>query len=171
MHMSRAKFIVAGVFMLGTAAAAWMLMDAKPPVSLTVVSYATNRWPEGRPTCVRAMIGVTNNRNRSFTYLGYSARRVEYEVLSETPEGWKAPLGFRCGAGLMPQTLSPGQGFTFEAIVNADERCKVQFMYSNGTTPSRVWQRLPSWLTQKLPWSSPWRTATTEPIDLREPRI
>ena len=156
--------IIVSAFLLGAAGIAWMLLNAKPEVSITVLSYATNRWPTSNPTCVRAVVGITNNSNRSFTYLGYSARSIQYEVLRETAEGWKAPRGFRCGTGLSLQTLSAGEGFTFEAVVDADQRCKVQFMYSNGTSPSPLWQRLPSWLTQRLPWSSPWRTATTGPI-------
>ena len=176
MRTPRTKFIISAL-VLGTAVVTWALVDARSPVSLTVLSNTTNRWSDdlaaqfGSRTFVCALIAVTNSSSRSFTYWARgSASFTDYEVLREIPQGWKAPSGFRCGTGLMQHTLSPGQGFTFEAVIESDKRCRVEFTYSDGRTPSRIWQRLPSWLTHRLPWSSPWRTAITDPIDLRGPR-
>lgn len=173
------KLTIIGPLVLGVAVVLCTLVDTKPMVSLTVLGYTTNRWSDdlaqmfGSRTYIEALIAVTNNSSRSFTYSGLIGlpQRVSYEILRETPQGWKAPGGFRCGMGLTRHTLSPGQGFTFEAIVDSDKPCKVEFAYSDGRKPSRIWQRLPSWLSQRLPWSSPWRSATTEPIDLRGPEI
>jgi hypothetical protein len=173
MRTPRPKFIIITVLVLGLAVVAAALVSARPKVSLTVLGYSANHFAtdSGSRTYVRALVAVTNNGSRPLTYWARDpARFVEYEILRETPQGWKAPTGWRCGTGLMEHTLSPRQGFIFEAIVDSDKRCKVEFTYSDGKTPSRIWQRLPSWLRQRLPWSSPWRTATTEPIDSREPR-
>lgn len=170
------KFIISAL-VLGAVVLTWPFVDAKPPVSLTVLSYTTNRWPDdfagvwGSRTYARALVAVTNNSRRSFRYLALgSASSVDYEILGETPQGWKATDGFHCGTGLRQYTLSPGQGFAFEAGVEFGKPCKVEFSYSDSRATSPVWQRLPSWLMERLPWLSPWRTAVTDPIGLRGPQ-
>jgi hypothetical protein len=39
--------------------------------------------------------------------------------------------------------------------------------YSTGRKPSRIWQKLPTWLTERVPWASEWRVAASEVTDLR----
>ncbi len=178
MRTSPFKLITASSLMLGAVVVTWALLVSKPPITLTVLNYTTNRWSDelnaqaGSRTFVCAVIAVTNNSDQKFVYSarGGLARFVEYEILRQTPQGWKAPGGFRCGTGITRHELLPGQGFTFEAVVDSNTPCKVEFGFSNGRQPNQIWYRLPSWLTQRLPWFSPWRTVTTEPIDLRAPR-
>ena len=178
MRTPRLKFIVISLLALGLALVVWGLIDARPPVSLTVISMTTNHWPEdiaarfGRRTYVCAVVAVTNNTGRPFTYwTRYSEDSVEYRVLHQTPLGWKEPASrWRCGTGLQKHTLSPLRGFTFQAVVETDKPFKVALDYWDGHKPSSFWRWLPSWLSQRLPWSSPWHTATTDVIDLREPR-
>ena len=170
------KFIILAL-LLGMAIFVYGLFCARPPVSLTILNCTTNRLADataaqlGCRTYIRALIGVTNNSSRSFTYLADdSVKGVEYEILRETPESWMAPRGFRCGTGLTQQPLLPSQGITFEAFIGSAERCKVEFSYYDGRKPNPIWQRLPAWMTQRVPWARPWRTATTDVIDLRGPR-
>jgi len=50
-------------------------------------------------------------------------------------------------------------------VIDSERPCRVAFEYSDGRPPSRMWQRLPRWLTQRLPWGQSFRTVTTETID------
>lgn len=159
--------------MLGVAFT-FALVGLRPPVSLSILNYATNQWPPelaaqmGAPTYVVVRIATTNNSSQPLEYLAMgSIEFVDYEVLSETPEGWKAPGGFKCGTGLVLHTLRPRQGLIFEAAVPTTNRCRIQFSYSRGRSANPLWRRLPLWLRDKLPWLAPWRDALTEPIDLR----
>src|SRR5213594_2294656 len=96
MRTPRVKFIMISLIALGVALVIWALIDARPPVSLTVISLTTNHWPEdiaaqfGSRTYVRAVVAVTNNTGRPFAYwTRYSEESVEYRVLQQTPLGWK----------------------------------------------------------------------------------
>jgi hypothetical protein len=148
-----------------------MLVDSQPAVSFLVVGYSTNRWSNDPVRQeIRALVAVTNNSSQSLTYSGRADRRFPaYAVFCETPLGWKDTDAFLVGPGLERHTLSPGDGFIFEAIVEPDKRCKVVLTFDRA--PSLIRQRLPSWLTRKLHWSSPSHTVTTDLIDLRGPRI
>jgi hypothetical protein len=161
--------IIITVLVLIAAAATWALLHWRSPVSLTVLDCTTNRWSGGLATelgghsHICATIAVTNKGSQVFTYWARGSC-VDYEVLREGRHGWEAPGLLRCGVGLQQQTLAPGQGIVFEAVGECDKRWKVEFTYSDGRKPNRLWERLPSWLTERLPWASPWRTATTDPI-------
>ena len=177
MRTLQTKLIVIGVVVLGAAIAAWALSDAEPPVSLNVIGFTTNQWSDevaarfGGGTYICAVVAATNTSTRPFTYwTRYSETSVQYQILELTPAGWKAPpAGFTCGTGLEQRPLSPLHGFTFEAVVKTDKPCKVALSFWEGRTSNRIWQRLPSWLTQKLPWDPGWITATSDAIDLRAP--
>ncbi len=139
MRTPRVKFIMISPIALGVALVVWALIDARPPVSLTVISLTTNQWSKGiaarfgSRTYVRAVVAVTNNTSRPFTYwTGYSEESVAYRILHETPLGWKEPAsGWRCGFGLQQHTLPPSSGFTFQAVVETDKPCKVALDYSD----------------------------------------
>jgi hypothetical protein len=45
--------------------------------------------------------------------------------------------------------------------------CKVAVWYSTGRKPSRIWQKMPPWLREEVPWASEGRLISTEVIDLR----
>lgn len=177
MRTSPFKLTVASALMLAAVVVAWVILSSMPPITLTVLNYTTNQWSDelasqvGSRTYVSAVIAVTNNSDQTFTYSARGlSHLVEYEILRQTPQGWKAPGSFRCGTGLTRHALLPRHGFTFEAVVDSNTPCKIEFGYSDGRQPNQIWYRLPSWLTQRVPWFSPWRTATTEPIDLSKPR-
>lgn len=171
MRNPRIKFIIAGSLLLMAVAMFRVLAEVKPPVSVTVLGR-TNRWwngtefrPEDR-SHVLAHVSVANRGQRPVKYWAIgSAQKVEYEILRETSQGWKAPGGFRCGTGLTQHTLSPNQEVIFEAVVESDRRIKVEFGYFDDDVMSRVWMRLPSWMQERLPWWSPWRSAVTAPVD------
>ncbi len=175
MRTRRTKFVVGGVLALALVVFASVQMGGRPVVSVAVVGYTTNQWSDetaaelGRRTYVCAVVAVTNMSTQPFTYLAYGSKSADYTILHQTAFGWKQPdSGFRCGTGLESCTLRPSQGFTFEAVVPTDKACKVAFDYSDGRTPSPVWDKLPFWLVRRLPWATPWRTVATEAIDLRD---
>jgi len=177
MRASKTRLVIGGVLILVLATFASVLTSGGPVVSVAVVGYTTNHWSDdtaaelGSRTYVCAVVAVTNTSKQAFSYLGYGTRLPDlasYTILHQTDFGWKEPdTGFRCGTGLELYPLLPSQGFTFEAVVPTDKACKVAFDYSNGRTPHPAWNKLPYWIARKLPWATPWRTATTEPIDLR----
>ena len=174
MDTLKTKFVVGGILVVAFVVFASVLTGGRPAVSVAVVGYTTNQWPADsgaeldQRTYVCAVVAVTNMSKEPFKYLAYGSKHADYTILHQTAFGWKEPgSGFRCGTGLESCTLSQSQGFTFEAVVPMDKACKVAFDYSNGRTPSPVWDKLPFWLSRRLPWATPWRTVTTEPIDLR----
>jgi hypothetical protein len=177
MSTRRITFVVGGVLALASALLASVLLDGKPAVSVAIVGYTTNQWTDetaavlGRRTYVCAVVAVTNVSTQPFTYLAFSSRFADYTILHQTAYGWKEPdSGFGCGTGLESCPLPPSQGFTFEAVVPTDKVCKVAFDYWDGRTPNPIWDKLPYWVAQRLPWATPWRTVTTEAIDLRGAR-
>jgi hypothetical protein len=117
-----------------------------------------------------AHIAATNNSRRSFRYWADdSVNSVLYDILRDTPQGWKALGSFRCGVGLTEHTLLPSKGLTFEAALGSNGRFKIGFTYLDSRTPNGIWRRFPSWVTQRVPWAKPWDTATSDVIDVRGP--
>ena len=171
MGQSRMKWNFAASVLLGATILAWAA-TRKPPVSLTVVKLVANDVSVRGQTSQRfasAVIGVTNNTTHTFTYHGYAPPdSAIYGLFEQTPSGWQeARSRFFCAAGVQTQTLEPGHGFTFQVMVQAGRPCKVTLNYSDTRKPNPMWQRLPPWLVNRLPWLAPWRTAISDPIDLK----
>jgi hypothetical protein len=171
MRTPRTRFVIISLVALGTVIITGSLIFAKPPVSLVVVSYNTNRWADAaaRRTVACAIIAITNNTKSDITYWADGSQSSPiHGIQVETPTGWK-PLfsGGACGTGIQEHPLSPGHGFTFEVVVRADQRCKVLVNYSDGRQPDRMRKLLPSWLAKYLPPPQSWSIATTDAIDLR----
>jgi len=175
MRTRRAKLISMCVVTAGVLAIVWVVTSESPPISMKVLGFTAKRWSDdiaprmGSREYVLATIELTNATSRPITYWArYDPTFAEYTVLHETTMGWKKRARGRfCGTGMQQTTLAPLKAITFEAVVERDRRCKVALNYSDGRAPSRVWQRLPGWLTQRLPWTPGWSTVTTEAIDLR----
>lgn len=162
--------IAASVLLLGATIVAWAA-TRKPAVSLTIVRLVPTEVSVTGQVSRRfasAIIGVTNNTTRTFTYHGYAPPdSAIYGLLEKTPSGWQeARSRFFCAAGVQTQTLEPGHGFTFQVMVQADKPCKVTLNYSDTRKPNAIWQRLPPWLANRLPWLAPWRTAISDPVRL-----
>jgi hypothetical protein len=170
MSRFRAKWSIAASVLLGAIIIVWA-DTRKPPVSLTVVRLVATDLLIGGQASQRfasAVIGVTNNTTRPFTYHGYdSPDSAIYGLLEQTPSGWQeARSRFVCAAGVQTLTLEPGHGFTFQVTVRADKPCKVTLNYFDTRKPNPMWQRSPPWLVSRLPWLAPWRTAVSDPINL-----
>src|SRR5262249_1974098 len=119
-------------------------------------------WPFAR--LAFAYVAVTNSTSETLI-LG-SGSPMDYCMLVKGKSGWSpAPFGSPFGDAQLPKLL-PGEGFMLGAAIPRDTPCKVEVSYLNDRLSSRIWQKLPSWLKKKLWWASPWRTATTEVIDL-----
>jgi len=175
MRSRRAKLIALVALALGVIVGVFALRRSTPSVALKVQGYTEKRYPAdiaqrlGKQAYVIATLELTNASKQSITYWArYESRFAEYQVLKRTLAGWKEPKGvFRCGTGLQQCTLMPSQAVTFDAAVDRETPCKVALNYSDGRTPSRFWQRLPQWLSQRPPWGKSYKTVTTEVIDLR----
>jgi len=166
--------LIGAVVLVAAALIFWPRAGGRQTLSFTVLDFSTN-WigtdgplpqPAGFPaTPVCARIAVTNNTEQTLILQG----RSSFEALKQTESGWRG-VDFK-GAyflplGPLPSKLPPGQGFTFGVVLPTDTPCKVGVNYLSGRLSGRLWQKLPDWLTKKLSWASPWRTATTEVIDL-----
>lgn len=177
MRSTRSRLVIAGALLVVSVAVASALLAASPPVSLTVRGFAIKRWPKEMAKQMRqqdyvvATIELSNASSRAITYWAWDrSNYVDCSVLTETSAGWKRPKqGFRCGTGLQRFSLAPGRSISFEADVERDKPCKVAVEFSDGRTPNRLWQRLPRWLSQRLPWGSGGHTAISATIDVRNP--
>jgi len=174
MSTCRPKVIIVCALAAGVLALIWAATSAAPPLVMTVRGLTAKQWPEdianqvGRREYVVATIELTNGGKRPIAYRASDeARFPEFSVLHQTTTGWKEEGRGFCGTGVGLYTLAPSGSITFDAIVDRDKPCKVALSYSDGRTPSRLWQRLPRWLAQRLPWGSGWSTVTTHAIDLR----
>jgi len=175
MRTRKTKFLIGGVLLLALAVAAALFVRAKPLVSVTIVGYKTYQLSGdiaatlGRQTEIYAVISVTNLSQQPLTYVTRGSKVPLHTILHPTTSGWQAPdLPLLCGFGMEECTLQPAQGITFETDVTTEKGSKVALDYSDGHEPSPVWDKLPDWLTEKLPstWTTSWRTVTTEAIDL-----
>jgi len=173
MNPCRIKLISLCVLALGALAVIWSLATASAPISMRVLSLTAKQLPHNlaQPMDNRgyvvATIELTNASKRPVVYWArYDAKFAEYSVLHRAATGWKETGGGGCGTGLKQFTLAPSQTVIFEASIEREKPCRVALNYSNGRTPSRLWQRLPGWLAQRLPWGGDW-TVTTDVIDLR----
>src|SRR5437867_340886 len=153
------------VVAVGALAVVWAATSASQPISMRVLEFTAHRSSDqmGSRGYMVATIELTNASRRPITYWArYEARFPECTVLHQTPTGWKepAPRFWLCGTGLYRFTLPPSHVITFDAAVERDK----PYNYSDGRTPSRLWQRLPKWLrqrlptllAQKLPWTREW---------------
>jgi hypothetical protein len=122
---------------------------------------------------VYAVIGFTNHSTKTFTYFANSSTSVpQYRVLSKVGSEWLNTNALPAAGSVEVREVkvTPGDGFAFNAFVPTNRPCKIAFTYENGSKPSRAWQRLPFWIWTKLPWTHSWRIATTDVIDLSQPR-
>jgi hypothetical protein len=179
MTATRTKIFVIGLVTFAVIAIATrVIVGRQPLISLTVLSYKTNRVsddlvPElGSRSYVCAVIAVTNNSQHAVTYMGMGSPELpEYDILHWSRFAWRKPTGgWRCGTGMEAITLSPSHGFTFEAVVDTDAPCKVRLEYCDSSNRKQIWQRLPYWLSSRMPWTSPWRTVVTKVVDLTATR-
>jgi len=152
----------------------------RPPVSLTMLGYTTNRLPAGITSQVvydgpraYATIGVTNNTTQVFKYwfeIGKTnhwinrswtnaMHLVSVGTNNPTPRVWVS------GDRVSEQCLLPHKGFAFQAVVPGDNPWQVIFSYSSTNKPSRIWKKLPPWLVTRLISTSPMRTVSTELIE------
>lgn len=171
MHSKKTKFI-AGCILVILAGAGYALVTTKPHVTLTPRSFTLRRYSDklaqaaGKREYVLATFELTNASGRTITYWGSSREFPLCSVLLETPTGWSAPNPG--GIGLQKQiSLAPHSGITFFAEVERDKPCRFSLDYSYGK-PSQFWQRMPAWLSQRVPWSKEYRTAVSATIDLRK---
>jgi hypothetical protein len=173
MHTPRVRVIALFVVGVGLLIITLALTSGDPPVSLTVRGYTTNSWRTdhsdgSRKYVVCAIVEFTNASGCPVIYLGNrSSNFVDYALLYPTPTGRKNPTPRAVDAlGFWPFKLAPSEAITFEAEVDRAKPCKVALDYSDGRTPGRLWQRLPPWIVQRLPWAKNSRTVMTDEIDL-----
>jgi hypothetical protein len=141
-------------------------------VSMAVRGITTNQWAidaddsSARDEYVCAVVEFTNESRRAVTYWGTMERdRADYRCLFRTPTGWEDTSGGGCGLSLRQFTLDPSQSIRFEALVDPSRPCKIALDYSVDPQHSRLWQRLPQWILDRLPWTKSSRTVMTEEID------
>jgi hypothetical protein len=165
MRTCKKRFVAGGVLILAFVGLASLLIGSRPSVSASVVGYTTNQVlgdtkPRfGGDTYVSALVAVTNTSQQTF-------RVYSYTLLYQTAQGWKQPVG-DIPYELFNVTLFPSRGYTFAANVPTHTACKVEFVCWDGHTPNPIWNKLPYWLSRRVPWANPLRRATTEVIDLR----
>jgi hypothetical protein len=159
------------------------LPKGSPPVSLTVLRLATNKWTAmndelvGSSKYICATVELTNNSTRNISFRGWDQGEgwgpAPYStLLYPTRKGWEDPFppgGF--GIGSREFKLAPSQAITFEVLIERDKPCKVALDFSDGRKPNRILQRLPRWIVQRLPWAKPLRRVTTDEIDLLSTRL
>jgi len=170
----RLKMITLGALSAGALVLIWAVIRPSPLVSLTILDITVRQYSVGEAgqagssEYVVATIELTNASRRPVTYLSrYDGRWADYRIQHRTRMGWEEKFEGMCGTGLEQHTLAPSQVIHFDASIERDKPCKVALHYSDGGTPSRLRQRLPRWLAQRLPWGSGWKTVTSEVIDLR----
>ncbi|HAV61223.1 MAG TPA: hypothetical protein DCY13_02520 [Verrucomicrobiales bacterium] len=111
---------------------------------------------------------MTNRSQVAITYYGYARELPLYQTLKPGLLGWERKAGgWWCGTGVHEHTLAPGEGIDFGATVPTGERCKIRFSYSDGQTRTRIWEKLPNWIADRLPRVTEGPNATTPVIDLR----
>ena len=174
MRTRRSKLIVLAAVGICSLIAVFVLTSASPPIRLTVREFTTNgfglRAPQIGSQSVYAIIEVTNTGARPITFYSYWSRSwngphaAHTVLLSEGAMGWMPRPVFR-EACRNPQILAPSESATFVAQIDSDRPCRVALDYSDGRTPSRLWQRLPRWITQRLPWGRSGQMVTTDTID------
>jgi len=161
--------LIGAVVIVAVALIFWPRAGGEQPLSLTVLGHSTNYWDypvNGHFRLVFAYVAVTNSTKETLV-LG-SDRPTRCCVLLKGKSGWSPePFGSHFFFySTPPPKLLPGESFMFGAGIPRDTLCKVGVNYLNDRLSARIWQKLPPWLTKKLSWASPWRTATTEVIDL-----
>src|SRR5262245_22416097 len=159
----RKGLIVSAVVIVAAALIFWPRAGGRQPLSFMVLSYGRNYWGD-RPGLAFVLVAVTNSTKETLD-LGSGG----CSVLLKGKSGWKSPelVNFTFSSfQSIPPKLLPGEGFTFGVGIPSDTPCKVGVNYLNDRLSGRVWQKLPRWLARTLSWASPWRTATTEVIDL-----
>ena len=143
--------LIVAVVIVAAAFIFWPRAGGRQQLSLTVLGYSTN-WGT-----VSALVAVTNKTKEAFV-LGsvYCLSASDYVFRPR-----RVPS--------RPSKLLPGQGSTLQAPIWTGAPCKVGVEYLNDGVSARIWQKLPFWLMRKLLWAPPWRTATTEVINLSRP--
>lgn len=138
----------------------WVISGDSAPISMTVRGFKAKQWSAevvprmGSSGYLIATLELTNASKKPITYWAfYEAKHVTYTVLRHTPIGWrsKGPAGF-CGTGLKEFELAPSRAVSFDAVVDLDEPCRIEVGYSDRQRRSGLWQRLPRWLVQRVPW-------------------
>jgi len=178
MRTSRSKLFALAAGGVGVCALILMfaLPSASQPIRLTVRKFTTDncglRAPQIGSQPVYAIIEVTNAGSRPITYYSYHPfipwrpQAAHNLLLYRGLFGWAPRPVFReaCQNAL---TLDPSESTTFVAQIDSDRPCRVALDFSDDHTraASRMWQRLPRWLTQRLPWANGRVTVTTETID------
>jgi len=169
--------LVAGVLIVTLA-----LRNSSPPVSLTIIGFATNQWTADNDRLaasrnhVCAIVELTNSGSRSVSYWGWdlgSGRggralgiHPHSTLLYPTPAGWIDPVSYESfGIGFRQFTLARSQAIRFEVLLERDKPCRVALDYSDGCAPNRLLQRLPHWIVQRLPGAKTSHTVTTDEID------
>ena len=164
--LSAATLIIASIF--GVRA------FTRQPVSLAMLGYTTNRIPATATRDIQyigprayATIGVTNNTSQVFKYWvevvptnHWSNALHLVTVCTNDP----IPRIWISGDRIAELALLPRKGFTFDAVVPADNPWQVTFSYSSTNKPSRIWKKLPAWVVHRLISLSPTRTVSTEII-------
>jgi hypothetical protein len=120
--------------------------------------------------CVCAVIALTNTTPRMISFLVRGPDGMtDYSLQHRSGLKWgdaATPLPediFR-----RRDQLAPGEGYTFEALVDAGHPCRIALDYE---THMRFLDCLPVWLTSRLPWRTSSRTTVTDTIDLRQPNL
>jgi hypothetical protein len=173
MRTPRIKIIAFSTVGLSVFLVTLVLTGGRPPVSLTIRGFTTNSWrPDNSDgSCKYVLCAIVEFTNASDRPVSYLANRqssfADYALLYPSPTGWKKPTPRVADSlGWWPFKLARSQAITFEAEIDQVKPCKVALDYSDGRTPSRLWQRLPQWIVQRLPWAKSSRTVTTDEINL-----
>lgn len=177
MRIQRLKLVISTCLILGAVIVLWAALTWQPPVRLRLLELTTDSHgllesPVGHEGAY-ALIEVTNTGKRPVTYRSKLNPKLQFPgiiVLSQASSGWVAHRSIMSGSmGML--TLSPGERMTFVSMIDSDHPCRVSFGYSD-RPPSRLWQRLPVWLSRRLPWGKPYQTVTTDTINWRlDPQV
>lgn len=175
MNNRRGKLLIVSVLAIGAVVVIWAVVPSSPPVSLRILGFNAERWTytnaQGTVSMeqIMASIAFSNGSSRSISYWAqFRPENPAYERFDQTPTGWKeVAVGFSSGTGMNQYTLAPSQVVTFSPVVDRNTPCKISLSYTEDHAPSRLRQRLPEWITERLPGAGEWKTVTTEVIDLR----
>ena len=173
--------LACGVGVITIAVPGMLLLNSRPTVCITVAGYVTNRVSRlvaGQPTAqmlVWPRIAVTNNSGRTISYQAFNLMGQPspsgdpfYGIATNASGDWKvayfsAPVGPWLTHPAI-RTMSPGQGVCFTAMTTFPGQYRVVFTYDNGTTPNRIWKKVPGWIAARVPWSHSSWTVTSEVI-------
>ena len=176
MSRARIKFGAIAVAVLVILAAFILLPPARGPILLEIRGYVTNRLDDeaaakfGMRDYVCAVIALTNTTSRVISFfLRDPYGMTDYSLQHRSGLIWEdAATPLSEDIYRRQDELVPGQGYTFEALVDPSQPCRIALDYH---TDMRLLDRLPVWLTSRLPWNTGWRMAVTDIIDLRQPNL